>query len=85
MSEARRYRCVCCACWTLDEEPPGTFSLCPVCGWEDDAFQAKHPDFADGTNAVSLNTARRNFRLLGASDARRLSRTRPPTSEERGA
>jgi hypothetical protein len=85
MSDAKRYRCLCCGCWTLGEEPPGTYTLCPVCGWADDAFQAKHPDFADGTNAVSLNTARRNFRLLGASDPRCLKKTRRPTAEERGA
>jgi hypothetical protein len=81
----RRYRCLCCGCWTLSEEPPGTFTLCPVCGWQDDAFQAKHPDFADGANQVSLHTARRNFRLLGASDTKRLVQTRRPTAEERGA
>jgi hypothetical protein len=79
-----RYQCPCCGCWTLPSEPPGTFTVCPVCGWEDDAFQAKHPDFSDGTNQVSLNTARRNFRQLGASDSRRLVRTRRPTAEERG-
>ena len=84
MTAAARHQCLCCACWTLSEEPPGTFTLCPVCGWEDDAFQGKHPDFANGTNAVSLNTARRNFRLLGVSDPERLARTRPPTAEERG-
>jgi hypothetical protein len=83
--DTRRHRCLCCSCWTLKEEPPGTFALCPVCGWEDDAFQAKHPDFSGGSNPVSLNTARRNFKLLGASDARRLTRTRRPTAEERGA
>lgn len=85
MTEEKRYRCLCCACFTLGEEPPGTFTVCPVCGWEDDAFQGKHPDFAGGANGVSLNTARRNFRALGASDPRRLQRTRRPTAEERGA
>jgi hypothetical protein len=85
VTEAGRYQCPCCACWTLSQQPPGTFTVCPVCGWEDDAFQAKHPDFANGTNAVSLNTARKNFRFLGASDPRCLSRTRPPRPEERGS
>ena len=84
MTAAQPYRCLCCACWTLPAEPPGTFTLCPVCGWEDDAFQGTHPDFAGGANAVSLNTARKNFRALGASDVRRLVRTRRPTAEERG-
>ena len=83
--ESKPYRCLCCACRTLAQEPPGTFTVCPVCGWEDDAFQAKHPDFSDGANAVSLNAARRNFRLLGASNPRALVRTRRPTAEERGA
>jgi hypothetical protein len=85
MMETARFQCLCCGCWTLGQKPPGTFGVCPVCGWQDDAFQTKHPDFADGTNAVSLNTGRRNFSLLGASDPRRLGQTRRPTREERGA
>ena len=86
MTEAlKRHRCLCCNHWTLAEEPPGTFALRPVCGWEDDAFQAKHPDFPGGTNAVSPNTGRKNFKPWGAFGPARLTRTRRPTAEERGA
>ncbi len=46
---------------TLTEEPPGTFEVCPVCGWEDDDAQARDPDFAGGANRVSLREARANF------------------------
>ena len=85
MSERSRHQCLCCGCWTLAEPPPGTFTVCPVCGWEDDAVQGKHAYFAGGANAVSLNTARKNFRTMGVSDPRRLVRTRRPTAEDRDA
>ena len=30
---ATRYACPCCGYLTLPEEPPGTFDICPVCGF----------------------------------------------------
>ena len=65
-SEKKMYPCPCCGFLTLTEEPPGTFEICPVCNWEDDAVQAANPMFEGGANSVSLNQARRNFAEFGA-------------------
>ena len=63
----QRFLCVCCGYRTLDEKPPGTFQICPVCYWEDDGVQAAD-ESAAGANAVSLRQAKENFRSIGASD-----------------
>jgi predicted RNA-binding Zn-ribbon protein involved in translation (DUF1610 family) len=53
-----KFACPVCGQLTLDEEPPGTFDICGVCGWEDDAVQFRDPDFRGGANQKSLNEAR---------------------------
>ena len=78
----RRYPCRCCGYYTLDEEPVGSYEICPVCFWEDDPVQDRDPEFAGGANEPSLNEARRNFRELGACEARLLPYVRPPRQDE---
>ena len=63
-----RYTCPCCGYKTLSEEPPGTFDICEVCGWEDDYVQFNDPDYKGGANKVSLREAQRNFVKFGARD-----------------
>ena len=63
-----KYACVCCGELTMEEQPPGTYQICPVCGWEDDKVQFKHPDLEGGANELSLNQARERFRQLKESD-----------------
>jgi len=60
----------------LEEQPPGTFLICPVCWWEDDDAQFRRPDLVGGANGVSLEQARRNYSECGISDpaARRYQR-----------
>lgn len=65
-----KYTCPCCGYKTLDEAPPGTYEICPVCYWEDDAVQFKNPDFAGGANQVSLRQAQQNYIRFGASEKR---------------
>ncbi len=36
------------------DEPAGSYAICPVCGWEDDHVQLRHPDLAGGANRPSL-------------------------------
>lgn len=55
---ARLFPCPCCGESTLDEEPPGTFNICPVCDWEDDNVQFANPDYEGGANSRSLNQQR---------------------------
>ena len=76
------YPCPCCGYLTLGEEPPGSFEICPVCGWEDDEVQFKDPTFRGGANVMSLEQARRSFAAIGAVDEHALARVRKPLEEE---
>ena len=77
-----KYRCPCCNKLTLENEPPGTFDICPVCYWEDDNVQFEDPDYAGGANKVSLNTARQNFKKIGAISEEFLKYVRKPSKNE---
>jgi len=59
----RKYLCLCCGLHTLDEESPGSYDICPVCGWEDDPVQFDDPTFRGGANHESLSEAQALFRL----------------------
>lgn len=82
MGEHPKYTCPCCGYLTLDEAPPGSFDICPVCDWEDDRVQFADPDFQGGANEVSLREARRNYEAFGASDKRSVERVRSPRPDE---
>lgn len=77
-----RYACPCCGFLTYLSPPNGSFDICPVCYWEDDAVQSGDPSFAGGANRVSLNEAKRNFAKYGASEERFQGRTRSPGEAE---
>lgn len=79
---ALRHACPCCGHLTLDEEPPGTYDICPVCCWEDDPVQYKDVDYEGGANQVSLRTARRNYIEHGVSEDRFRNLVRGPRPEE---
>ena len=78
-----RYACPCCDCLTLAEPPSGTYAICDVCWWEDDAAQFRDPDYGGGANRPSLREARETFRRIGAIEQRFVGRARPPLPEER--
>jgi hypothetical protein len=76
------YACPCCSYLTLSEDPPGTFEICPVCGWEDDDVQFRDPQYSGGANVICLSKARENFHLIGAIDEKLLDMVRKPFTEE---
>ena len=76
------YPCPCCGYLTLDEPPPGTFEICPVCYWEDDAVQFNDPSYAGGANKMCLADARKNYLEFGAVDKSALQEVRKPMSDE---
>lgn len=78
----KKYACLCCRFITLDEEPPGTLAICPVCSWQDCPVQAAKPTYEYGLNDVSLEQARRFFVKLGASSPQFVSGVRPPNLDE---
>ncbi len=81
MEKKKKFACPCCGFLTLEEEPPGTHGICPVCGWEDDLVQFKDPTHW-GANGVSLVEARQNFLRYGVSEEKYRSEVRRPLPEE---
>ncbi len=77
-----KFACLCCGSLTLSEEPPGTFEICAVCDWEDDAVQARDPTRRGGANEVSLREARENFKRHGVSDP--VASARKPSKDPGG-
>jgi hypothetical protein len=76
------FPCPCCGYKTLDEEPPGTHDICPVCFWEDDPAQFEDPTLEGGANSPSLRQAQKNYADFGASDDEMLEYVRAPLPEE---
>ena len=54
------YPCPSCGFLVFDE-PPGSYVICPVCGWEDDHVQLRYPSMRGGANKISLYESQRNF------------------------
>ena len=61
MSKAA-FPCPCCGFQVFDE-PPGSYVICMVCGWEDDAVQLANPYTRGGANSNSLAEAQENFQV----------------------
>ena len=78
----KKYKCPCCEYFTLDENPPGTYDICPVCFWEDDPVQFRDHDYLGGANMISLNQAKANFKQISAIDKEFLNCTRKPFKSE---
>ncbi len=47
------YPCAACGLLTM-KESPGSYEVCPACGWEDDALQLANPTTGGGANSESL-------------------------------
>lgn len=76
------FPCACCGYFTFDEDPCGTFEICPVCFWEDDRIQNEDPTYEGGTNSINLNEAKDNFAKYGAIEERFLKKVRKPLPGE---
>ncbi|TAP43909.1 CPCC family cysteine-rich protein [Arthrobacter sp. S39] len=49
MPDSHNFPCSCCGYLAFDEQP-GSYEICPVCGWEDDIVQLRFPTMG-GANA----------------------------------
>jgi hypothetical protein len=52
-TEGQIYPCPACG-FLVFSEPPGSFDVCPFCGWEDDHVQLAYPWMRGGANSESL-------------------------------
>lgn len=55
----------CPACGRPSLAEPGTFQVCPACGWVDDPAQSREPDQSEGANGLALTEARWNVAHFG--------------------
>ena len=67
MPEHVRFPCPCCG-FQVFESPPGSFDICIICGWEDDAVQLANPCTGEGANTASLAEAQENFQSTPDAD-----------------
>jgi len=73
--------CPCCGHMTFNE-PPGSYDICPVCFWEDDAVQLRWPSYAGGANKPNLIESQQNFVRMGAMEERFIKNVRKPSLDE---
>lgn len=78
---AHPYTCPCCGHLVFDE-PPGSFSICGVCFWEDDYVQLSSPDYPGGANRPSLVESQRTYQTVGAMEERFIPSVRPARRDE---
>ncbi len=76
--------CPCCLYLTIEENspPPGTYFICPVCGWEDDPVQFADPTYRGGANDDSLDEVRADFLSWQAAGYPPDARRRAPRTTE---
>jgi hypothetical protein len=62
-AERKNFPCPSCG-FEVFSEPPGSYEICELCGWEDDPVQLRFPAMAGGANRSSL--AEHQLRALAA-------------------
>jgi hypothetical protein len=76
-----RYPCPCCG-YLVFREVAGSWSICPICQWEDDLTQLRWPSLEAGANNVTLVEAQQNYRQFKISELALGHRGRPPKEHE---
>ena len=61
MSKSVKYPCPVCGEMCMSE-PSGSFDICPVCGWEEDGYQQRHPDETGANGKWTLNKAKETWK-----------------------
>lgn len=54
------FKCPVCGKYTF-QSGPGSYEICPVCGWEDDKAQYKDPTLKGGANRLSLKEYKEQY------------------------
>lgn len=75
------FTCPCCG-YKEFGEPPGSYEICRICGWEDDLVQVYYPHQAGGANECNLIEAQVNFVQFGACERAMSKNVRAPTDSD---
>lgn len=75
-------RCPCCGYLTIDDKCEVPTDICEVCFWQYDEVAQETPEKIIGSNRVSLNMAKENFKSIGAIEERFLGMVRMPCDDE---
>ena len=73
----KAFPCPCCGHMSFDEKP-GSYDICPICFWEDDAVQLQSDWWDRGGANIPLRQAQRNYAKFGAEQERLLQHCRAP-------
>jgi hypothetical protein len=76
-----RFPCPCCG-YLVFNEGPGSYDICPLCFWEDDAVQLEFATNGGGANKVSLVDGQRNFASFGACEESAAAHVRRPSEAD---
>ena len=60
LSKVLTFKCPVCGKYTF-QSGPGSYEICPVCGWEDDKAQYKDPNLKGGANRFSLKEYKEQY------------------------
>lgn len=60
LSNVFLFKCPVCGKYTF-QSGPGSYEICPVCGWEDDKAQYKDPNLKGGANKLSLKEYKKQY------------------------
>ena len=60
LSRVLTFKCPVCGKYTF-QSGPGSYEICPVCGWEDDKAQYKDPNLKGGANKLSLKEYKERY------------------------
>lgn len=60
LSRVLTFKCPACGKYTF-QSGPGSYEICPVCGWEDDKVQYKDPNLKGGANRLSLKEYKKQY------------------------
>lgn len=54
------FKCPVCGKYTF-QSGPGSYEICPICGWENDKAQYKDPNLKGGANRLSLKEYKKQY------------------------
>ena len=79
----KRIQCPGCEYFTIESDDEIIVEICEVCGWQYDWVAQKYPDRIIGPNHISLNDAKKYYKIFGVCcEGLKKNNWRDPLPEE---